>query len=221
MKIQKRLRSRQDAFTLIELITVVSIIVIIFSLVVGGFTYADRSSKRSRTEVVVRAVRSGLEAYKEKFGAYPEVADPGSTISIADKPYIAGGAACLYQAMSGDGFDAILNATGDSSPQSDGNLDRVEAENVTLNDMPREMWTSSDGFYYLVDGFGHPLRYVKAAPSVSATPGQPPPDATTVNRGTYDIWSYGEDTENLTATSLDAAEDGPIRTASLKWIKNW
>ena len=73
----------------------------------------------------------------------------------------------------------------------------------------------------MVDGFGHPIRYTKSSPTISFTPGQAPPDPVTINRGTYDMWSYGEDAENITATSLDASEDGPVKTASLKWIKNW
>lgn len=221
MKIQKRSRAHQDAFTLIELITVVSVIVILFALVVGGFTYADRASKRSRTEVVIRAARSALEAYKEKFGAYPGVANPDSAVNIADKSYIAGGGACLYQALTGDGMDQIEGATGEGTPQSDGQLDDAEAPNVMLNDLPKEAWTITDGLYYIVDGFGHPVRYVKASPTISFTPGQAPPDPVTINRGTYDMWSYGEDAENITATSLDASVDGPVNTASLKWIKNW
>ena len=101
---------RRDAFTLIELITVVTIIALLFSLVVGGFTFADRFSKRSKTEVTIKAVRSGLERYQEDFGGYPAPLNVDSTSEIAKKIYIVGGAACLYQAMSGDGFDQIEGA---------------------------------------------------------------------------------------------------------------
>ena len=221
MKIQQRSRAHQDAFTLIELITVVSVIVILFALVVGGFTYADRASKRSRTEVVIRAARSALEAYKEKFGAYPEVANPDASVTVADKSYIAGGGACLYQALTGDGLDQIKVGDGGGEGASNGELDDTEAPNVVLNDLPREAWTTTDGLYYIVDGFGHPVRYVKAAPTVSFTPGQAAPEPTTINRGTYDMWSYGEDTENIIATSLETSEAGTVQTGSLKWIKNW
>lgn len=211
---------RRDAFTLIELITVVTIIALLFSLVVGGFTFADRFSKRSKTEVTIKAVRSGLERYQEDFGGYPAPQTPDSTIEIAKKIYIVGGAACLYQALSGDGFDQILGATGQGTPESDGNLDDYEAKNVKLTDMPNELWAKTEGTYYIIDGFGHPIRYIKSAPTQSATPGGPPPEATTINIGTYDIWSYAEDEDNLTATSLQS-RDGNVRTASLKWYKNW
>jgi hypothetical protein len=61
---------------------------------------------------------------------------------------------------------------------------------------------------------------VKAAPTAAQTPGAAPPERTTVNVGTYDIWSYSEDEENLTATSLESIE-GSVQEASRKWIKNW
>lgn len=209
-----------NAFTLIELITVITIIALLFSLVVGGFTYADRYSKRSKTEVTIKAVRSGLENYKEEFGSYPLPQSEDVTIEIANKLYIVGGAACLYQALSGDGFDQISGAAGRGTSSSDGNLDDYENKNVMLKDMPRELWATSGDYYYIIDGFGHPIRYVKAAPTVAQTPGAAPPERTTVNVGTYDIWSYSEDEENLTATSLESIE-GSVQEASRKWIKNW
>lgn len=221
MKVHPFSSARRAGFTLIELITVVSVIVILFALVVGGYTYADRSSKRSRTEVVIRAVRSGLENYKEKFGSYPKAANGDTTVAIGDKSYIAGGGACLYQAMSGDGFDQIEGATGQGVPESDGQLDLNEAPNVMLADMPREMWTKVDTLYFMTDGFGHPLRYIRAAPLVAPTPGDPPPDPLTVNRGTYDIWSYGEDEDHLTSTGLEATSGGGTTRIDIKWIKNW
>lgn len=218
MKIQKR-PVRRNAFTLVELITVISVIVILFGLVVGGYTYADRSSKRSRSEITIKAARSGLESYKEKFGSYPRPANPDTTVAVADKSYIAGGGACLYQALSGDGSDQIDGVT-DGVP-SDGNLDDTETANLVMNDMPRELWMTLDGLYFMADGFGHPIRYIKSAPTVASTPGEPPPEPTTINVGTYDIWSYGEDDENISTTSLEAAGSSAGNRMDAKWIKNW
>ncbi len=219
-------KARRDAFTLIELITVVTIIALLFSLVVGGFTFADRFSKRSKTEVTKKAISSGLENYSNEFGGYPEPVSSGATTAIAKKVYIVGGATCLYQAMSGDGANMIgvRGSKGILKPlgttPSDGNLDDSEAKNVMLKDMPKELWAKTDSFYYIIDGFGHPFRYIKSAPTQGATPSLPPPAATTINRGTYDIWSYAEDEKNLTANSLQSLT-GSVQTASRKWIKNW
>lgn len=221
MKINHLRQVRRDAFTLIELITVVSVIIILFAMVVGGFSFADKSAKRSRTDVVIKAARSGLEVYKEKFGAYPQVANADTTVAVAKKTYVVGGAACLYQALSGDGFDQIKGATGESIPASDGQVDVKEARNIMLENMPKEMWTKNGNTYFIVDGFGHPIQYIKAAPTISPVPGQAPPDPTTVNRGSYDIWSYGEDEVNITSTSLQASSGGSGNRLDVKWLKNW
>ncbi len=221
MKISALRRSRAG-FTLVELITVVSVIVLLFALVAGAYTYADKSSKRNRTEVSIRVIRSALENYREKFGAYPTPANATEQVAIADKSYIAGGAACLYQALSGDGFNQIQGADGLGNPSSDGQVDANEAVNVTLTDMPRELYThNNSSLYYMVDGFGHPIRYIKAAPTQSPVPGQPPPKATTINLTTYDIWSYGEDTKHITSTGIDTQNDTTLARESAKWIKNW
>jgi type II secretory pathway pseudopilin PulG len=222
MKIPALRRSRSAGFTLVELITVVSVIVLLFALVAGAYTYADKSSKRNRTEVSIRVIRSALENYREKFGAYPQPSNPSEAVAIADKSYIAGGAACLYQALSGDGFNQIEGADGLGNPSSDGQVDVNEAANITLTDMPKELWThNNSSLYYMVDGFGHPIRYIKAAPTQSPIPGQPPPQAVTINLTTYDIWSYGEDTENITSTGIDTQNDTTLASESSKWIKNW
>lgn len=212
-------RSLRSGFTLVELITVVSVIVILFALVAGAYSYADYSSKRSRTEVTIRVIRSALENYREKFGSYPTPQNPETSVVIADQVYVAGEAACLYQALSGDGFNQISGADGQGSPESNGQVEDNEAANITLTDMPREIWTENNSTYFVMDGFGHPIRYIKAAPTVAADGGQPPAP-TTINN-TFDIWSYGNDTENLTATSLMTKDNASLSRASSKWIKNW
>lgn len=217
MKISNH-KTIQSGFTLIELITVVTIIALLFSLVVGGFSYADRYSKRQKTQVTIKAIRSGLENYNQEFGGYPIVSKKAEAISvqIAKKSYLAGGAKCLYQAMSGDGLDAIT----ESGPSSDGELDNTEAKNVMLKDMPKELWAKSGSDYFMIDGFGHPIRYIKAAPTTSST-ASGTPTALTINLNSYDIWSFNEDGDHPMATSLETTTSETLRAASQLWEKNW
>lgn len=217
MKSHLRQRPARAGFTVIELLVVITIIALLFALTIGGFTYAQRSAARSRTTVAMNAMKSALERYNTEFGEYPSPQNPGDTVAVGDKAYEVGSAAMLYQALSGDGYNNIQIAevsqdAGDAN--SDGSLDEKESKNVMLTDMPKEMWTNKDGRYYMVDGFGKPFQYVKA---VAATSGE---DATTINT-TYDLWSYGEDEENTGARSIETLSAGPVKDASLKWIKNW
>lgn len=220
MKIPK-LNSARAAFTLIELLIVVTIIALLFALTVGGFSYAQRSAARSKTAATIKAVQSALERYNTEFGEYPEPANPGDTISIRDKTYTVAGAAMLYQAMSGDGFDAIkveVPPANAGPSQSDGNIDPNESKNIMLTDMPKEVWRIQDGRYFMIDGFGNPLQYIRAAPQNLTGAAAVTPKTINTN---YDIWSYGEDEDNTMATSLETNAGGPLKQSSEKWIKNW
>lgn len=222
MKIPASFR-RRSGFTLIELLVVVTIIGLLFALTVGGFSYAQRSAARSKTSASLAAMKSGLERYKNEFGEYPEPENPGEMVSIVNKNYEVSGAAMLYQALSGDGYDYIRIASPPANAgeaTSDGSLDDREAKNVMITDMPKDMWTNKDGRYYMIDGFGRPFQYVKALPApVNGQNNNAAP--VTVNTATYDLWSYGEDEENINARSIETTTDNVLRNASQKWIKNW
>lgn len=204
-------------FTVIELLVVITIIALLFALTVGGYTYAQRSAARNRTTVAMNAIKSGLERYFNEFGEYPTPQNPEDSIAVGPRTYRVGGAAMLYQALSGDGYDAIQMATTPTNAgeaMSNGSLEEQESKNVMLTDMPKEIWVKKDGRFYMVDGFGNPFQYEKAKQAVSGS------DPSTVNT-TYDLWSYGEDEENTSALSTDTLTAGTVKDASQKWVKNW
>ena len=59
------------AFTLIELLTVMAIIVALAGLTMGVSSYANRKALESRAKAEIRAMELALEAYKADNGAYP------------------------------------------------------------------------------------------------------------------------------------------------------
>ena len=214
------LTPRRAGFTLIELLVVVTIIALLFALVVGGFSYADRFSKTSATVRTMEAIKLALENYKTKFGEFPEPANPGTRISLANKSYDVAGGSMLYQALSGDGYDEIkLGVTPKGSPQSNGNAEDEEVDNITFTDMPKEIWAHRDGHYYMVDGFGHPFQYTKAV-AIDPNDTSNEDQSVTINSN-YDLWSYGSDEENSLSRSLETTTSEPLKKDSLKWIKNW
>ena len=209
------------AFTLIELLVVVTIIAMLFALVVVGFSYAERASKRNRTSVALKSIASGLERYNQDFGEYPAPANPGDIVDIAGQSYESSGAAMLYQALSGDGYNEILTASGfttGASPQSDGTIEETEGAFVKLTDMPKELWTILNDRYLMIDGFGRPFQYIKA---INDDPTQATAETPTTVNASYDLWSYAEDEENTMATSLESTQDEVLKRASAKWIRNW
>ena len=213
------------AFTLVEMLIVLSIIALLASLTLGGYTYAMRSSKRRLTTGTFEAVKSGLEDYRTEFGEYPEPANTGTMVEfLPTKSYDVSGAACLYQALTGDGFDQIKGVTGGDSQTngtSDGKTEGAEIQNMVMKEMPQTMWRRMGQSYVLVDGFGRPFQYIKAVVATTtgagSSSGGSNNQANTIN-STYDLWSYAEDELNITKKSTDTLENQQL---SQKWIKNW
>ncbi|MDZ4403482.1 prepilin-type N-terminal cleavage/methylation domain-containing protein [Prosthecobacter sp.] len=216
-----RLRFNPRAFTLLEMLVVITIISLLAALTMGGYTYAMNSSKRRITTGTFEAIKLSLERYNSEFGEYPEASGDAQMVEILPgKSYDTSGAACLYQALTGDGFDQIKGASAsatsdESSAQSDGKTEgTAEIRKMMLVEVPRTIWTVKNSRYIIIDGFGRPFQYIKAA--TPETVGETP-EATTIN-STYDLWSYSEDEVNTTLKSIDTLDKAQ---ASVKWVKNW
>jgi general secretion pathway protein G len=68
---RRRERRYDVAFTLIELIVVVAIIVILTGLVLSTVGYVQKKAARSRAETEIAAMSAALENYKTDNGVYP------------------------------------------------------------------------------------------------------------------------------------------------------
>ena len=63
---------RYNAFTLIELILVVGIIIVLAGLVLSTVGYARKKGARARAETEIAAMSAACENYKADNGVYPE-----------------------------------------------------------------------------------------------------------------------------------------------------
>jgi type II secretory pathway pseudopilin PulG len=204
MKARTHLR-QTSGFTLLQTVIVVAIIALLASLVVQ--VSSPKSSKRRATEASMSSIQSVLERYLQKYGEYPEPTNPDEAAELMPgKVYRIGAAKCLYQALTGDGSDAIKGSSDDAT-SSNGTLEDEELALALFKDMPSQMRRKIGGNYILVDAFGRPFQYLKADPEKKNT----------LNT-TYDLWSYGDDEINLRATSKDTEADPQL---GAKWIKNW
>jgi prepilin-type N-terminal cleavage/methylation domain-containing protein len=204
MIIRHRTASRHPAaFTLMELLVVISIIALLAAMTMGAFSYVQKAAMRNRTTATHRGIISGLENYNSEYGEFPQPTGAGGTETFHGKSYNTGSAKMLYQALTGDGSNMIMIASGGGAA-SNGRWE--DGEKMQLTDMPKEMYTfQGQNLYMLLDGFNHPFQYTKGGTADAVNP-------------TYDLWSYGEDEENTKATDKGSKQSSKV---SAKWIKNF
>jgi type II secretory pathway pseudopilin PulG len=66
-----RPRADRTAFTLIELLIVMSIIIVLAGLILATSGYVQNKGYRSRAEAEIAAMSAALESYKADNGLYP------------------------------------------------------------------------------------------------------------------------------------------------------
>src|SRR5216117_3395559 len=72
----ERLTNRFNcAFTLIELIVVITVIIILTGLVLSTVGYAQKKGARARAETEIAAMSAACESYKADNGIYPQNGD--------------------------------------------------------------------------------------------------------------------------------------------------
>src|SRR5438876_6821386 len=72
------------AFTLIELIVVITVIVILTGLVLSTVGYAQKKGARARAETEIAAMSAACESYKADNGVYPSNSDTDTLNPISD-----------------------------------------------------------------------------------------------------------------------------------------
>src|SRR5207244_3159644 len=81
--VRYRTRAVLRAFTIIELLVVITIIIILGSLILSTVGYVQKKGARSRAEAEIAAMSAALESYKADNGIYPTTANTTSTDNLA------------------------------------------------------------------------------------------------------------------------------------------
>ena len=179
-------RPGKAAFTLIELMVVITIIVILAGLVVGGMEYANQRQASEKTKVQIALLSKGIEEYKLDMGAYPGTAD--------NTPIAGDVSEQLYQALFKDGYDY----TNPNTPPASW----TKATKIYLNDLdPRnnkQGWVTTTtnaapgANLKIIDPWGNNYRYRKGTDAQN-------PD--------FDLWSCGKDGKTNTTTPSTTQTD--------------
>lgn len=206
-RLEKRrsLVATSDAFTILELLIVVTIIIVLAGLILATSGYVQKKGARSRAEAEIAAISAALENYKADNGIYPK----GTSVSTPPS-----GSPTYSAAANGtDDLDARANLNSDTKIYQDacrylyeqlsGDADLDLSADVgqksyfsfkeSMLALIKDSNGKAIGLSHIKDPFGNSYGYSTA---FQATPpkGYNP---------TYDLWS--------TANSQDSSQ----------WIKNW
>src|ERR1700736_638397 len=94
------------AFTILELLIVITIIIILAGLTIATMGYVQGKARRSRAEAEIAAISAALENYKADNGVYPRNSDTDSVDPTTAVDPTTGGflkaSLYLYESISGD-----------------------------------------------------------------------------------------------------------------------
>ena len=169
----ERLTNRLNgAFTLIELIVVVGVILILAGLVLSTAGYARKKGARARAETEIAAMSAACESYKADNGAYPTSSDTNNLNAQTSFNPSAYQAASLYL------YNALFGATaGSRTPNTGARSYFVFKPNMLF---PADQ---TQTVQYIQDPFGNSYGYSTIDNPVanpSPSPGYNP---------TFDLWS--------------------------------
>jgi len=208
-----------NAFTLIELVVVVGIIIILTGLVLSTVSYARKKGASARAETEIAALSAALESYKADNASYPR--DPTANTATdalnartmfdpvnANATLYKTASLVLYRALSGDrNLDRSVTAA-DENFNIDGSTlsTPLTQPPTTYFTFKPSMLSPSDqtqNVQYIRDPLGNSYGYSTAYQY----------DPTTGYNPTFDLWS--------TAGVAPSPTPAPPYTQQNLWIKNW
>ncbi len=192
----ERLTNRFNcAFTLIELIVVITVIIILTGLVLSTVGYVQKKGARARAETEIAAMSAACESYKADNGVYPrDNPTPGYTDAL-DAQQNGDPTQSAYQNASLYLFTQLSGLNQNQTPIT------ITGARSYFSFKPQMLSTDTNGNVTAIkDPVGNSYGYSTANQS----------DATKGYNPTFDLWS----TAGLTTSP-------PTAAITQQWIKNW
>jgi prepilin-type N-terminal cleavage/methylation domain-containing protein len=178
-------RKRHAAFTLIEMMAVITIIVILAGLVVGGLGFVTERQAKEKAKVQMSLLSKALEEYKLDNGTYPATEDSANG---------EGASAILFKALYWDGVSDPTKAAKIYVPELDPAVGK-------------QGWTSgvASAATKISDPWGGEYRYRTATNAAGAA------NSYTQNPD-FDLWSVGKDAATNPGTVSDKKNRDDIKS---------
>ena len=185
-------RPGKAAFTLIELLAVITIIVILAAVVVGSMGYVSEKQASEKAKVQIALISKALEDYKLDNGAYP------ATSNTADGTKQS---SILFEALY---YDAAKEG---ATPTGEYKIYLAELDPATN----KQGWTSgtASSSTKILDPWGNEYRYRSAYGDAGAG-GNASKNDNTLNPD-FDLWSGGKDGKSSPASSGDKTNKDDIK----------
>jgi prepilin-type N-terminal cleavage/methylation domain-containing protein len=222
------------AFTLIEMLTVMAVIIILAGIVIPVYNLVQIKGARAKATAQIQAITVGCEKYQADCGSYPQTTDTNTldprVHGDPNNALYKAASLTLYRALSGD-LDGNRSITADDGRFNiDGNLlspvpatpAKPTAYCPELLNPDRVAVSSTGRVLFLKDPFGNSFGYstkgavvdqqyqIELAKSASAS--RP---AAAGYQPTYDVWSTAGKSNLTTAAIGTSADETNI------WVKNW
>lgn len=187
------------AFTLIELMAVITIIVILAGIVIGGMGYVNEKQAREKAKVQIALLSKALEEYKLDFGTYPPTTNKTSASGT-------GGTATSSILFDYLYFDSDRDGAG---PPGDADQKIYLPELDPVNN--KQGWTTGTAGKGTVisDPWGNQYCYRTAVDSAGKA-------NTATQNPDFDLWSMGKDGKTRVGTS-----DSPTHADNKDDIRNF
>lgn len=191
-------RQKHPAFTLIELMAVVTIIIILAGLVVGGLGFVNDRQATSKAKVQIALLSRAIEEYKLDMGTYPPTANLSVTGALsASTSYNSN---TLFKALYWDSDNDNVGV-----PDADQRIYLPDLDPVTS----KQGWTTgaASATTKILDPWGNEYIYRTASGIPNASTGIATANAATQNPD-FDLWSAGKDGKtNSTLGHADNRDD--------------
>ena len=191
-------RRYKTAFTLIELLIVIAVIVVLTGLILTTIGYVQKKGARARAETEIAAMSAACESYKADNGIYPRDTTNNTTDTLNARTNLDPSAA-VYSAASLFLYEQLAGVTsGSRSAIPSGKTYFTFKANMLLPAPP-----STSDITAIRDPFGNSYGY-STANQADPVKGYNP---------TFDLWS--------TAGIAPLPTPTPPATQQNLWIKNW